>query len=57
MLVKGYSKPTIVKNIRKEYKAGKRVEVAVAIALRSARRSFEQAHPRRRLPKYLRGAP
>lgn len=53
-LHKGYSKPTIVKNIKREYHAGKPVEQAVAIALRAARKSFRDVHPRGKLPNHLR---
>jgi hypothetical protein len=55
-LLKGYKKSTIVKNIKREYHAGRPVDQSVAIALRLARKSFRDAHPRAKFPNYLRDA-
>lgn len=53
--IHGYSKKSIVANIRREIHAGKAPKRAVAIALHIARGAFEQRHPGRELPRHLRG--
>lgn len=50
-LKKGYSKKTISKNIRQEYKSGRPLKQAVAIALSIARKAKAKMRRRKRKGK------
>lgn len=53
-LIKGYSRATISKNIRKMMDEGYKQPQAVAASLGNALETFKKRHPRKALPEYLR---
>ena len=55
-LVKGYSRASISKNIAAMMHEGRVQAQAIAIALDTARRTFEKRHPGKRLPKHIKAA-
>ncbi len=53
-LLPGFTREVVSENIRREIRAGKEQDVAVAISLNNARREFRKKNKRGRFPKHLR---